>query len=217
MELLNKKVLFLGDSITQGVGVSAPQNRYTDVFASLSGAEVFNYGISGTRIARQINPTEASPSFDRNFVDRSLVMNDVADVVVVFGGTNDFGHGDAPIGCFNDTSDSTFYGAMHTLCRNLICKYPKALIVFMTPLHRLNEESTLKKFGQRYATLRDYVGIIKEVCEYYALPVLDLYSVSGMQPSVDVNRELYMKDGLHPTDLGAKRIAELLFSFLKNF
>ena len=213
MELKGKKVLFLGDSITQGVGVSSVEHRYTDVFAKITGAEVFNYGISGTRIARQHSVSD-NRSFDQNFVDRSLRMNDEADFVVVFGGTNDYGHGDAPIGCFTDTADTTFYGAMHTLCKNLYERYPTATVLFMTPLHRLTELSTLKTYQGRYATLKDYVDIIREVCEFYAIPVLDLYSRSGMQPLIEKNRELYMKDGLHPTDAGAQRIAHMLASFI---
>ena len=47
------KLLFLGDSITQGVGASTQDKRYTDLVAAKLGCKVINYGISGTRIARQ--------------------------------------------------------------------------------------------------------------------------------------------------------------------
>lgn len=47
MELQGKKAIFLGDSITEGVGASCPKNRYVSVFAKMSGIEVKNYGISG--------------------------------------------------------------------------------------------------------------------------------------------------------------------------
>lgn len=67
-----------------------------------------NYGIGGTRIARQ----NAADEFEKrgNFCDRMRNMED-SDVMVVFGGTNDFGHGDAPMGEFSDRDDRTFYGA----------------------------------------------------------------------------------------------------------
>ena len=216
MNINGKKVLFLGDSITEGHGTSSIENRYTDVFARLSGAEVFNYGIGGTRIARQHKPTLDKPRHDLNFVDRSLTMNDDADLIVVFGGTNDYNHGDAPIGCFEDRCDTTFYGAMHTLICNLYNKYPQTRVIFMTPLHRLVESHTTKMQNNRFVTLKDYVSVIKEVCEYYGVPTLDLYSISGLQPNVEINRELYMTDGLHPTDLGARRIAEILDSFIRS-
>ena len=60
------------------------------------------------------------------------------------------------------------------------------------------------------------MDIIKEVAGYYSLPVLDLYAVSGIQPEVDIIRELYMPDGLHPSDAGAERIAKRLMGFLKS-
>ena len=45
MEISNKKINFLGDSITQGVGVSARENKYVEVFArKFSPAVVRNYG-----------------------------------------------------------------------------------------------------------------------------------------------------------------------------
>lgn len=53
MILKNKRVLFLGDSITEGVGVSSPEKCYVSVFGKMSGAIVKNYGIGGTRIAKQ--------------------------------------------------------------------------------------------------------------------------------------------------------------------
>ncbi len=101
MELKGLKIVFLGDSITQGVGADKTENRYTDVFQRLSGATVSNHGISGTRIARQTTPY--NEMFDKNdFVKRVDELDPDADIVVVFGGTNDFGHGDAPIGTFDD-------------------------------------------------------------------------------------------------------------------
>lgn len=67
-------------------------------------------------------------------------MEPEADVIVVFGGTNDFGHGDAPLGTMSDRTPYTFYGACHVLIRKLLERYPEAELVFMTPLHRYVEE-----------------------------------------------------------------------------
>ena len=131
-----------------------------------------------------------------------------ADLIVVFGGTNDYGHGDAPIGCFEDRTPDTFYGACHTLMTSLIDRYPDADIVFMTPLHRAVEEQPGK------LPLAGYVAIIREVAAYYALPVLDLYTTSGIQPKVKILREKFMPDGLHPNDAGAEKVADRLGNFL---
>lgn len=211
MKLQGIKANFLGDSITQGHGVSCPEATYWNVLKKKFGlGEVRGYGIGGTRIARQQVPTpEPYRWFDQDFCSRFDGMNPDADLVVVLGGVNDYGTGDAPMGNFSDRTPDSFYGALHFLMEGLCNKYPDAVIVFMTPLHRTWEEHDGKK-------LSDYVKAIKEVAEYYAIPVLDLYATSGIQPEIPILREKYMPDGLHPSDAGAARIAERLGYFLQS-
>lgn len=214
MELKGKKILFLGDSITEGWGTSSSEKIFWSLLSSRDGAEVTGYGIGGTRIARQKLPSEEA-KYDQHFVSRVEGMDSKADVVVVFGGTNDYGHGDAPIGTPSDRTDSTFYGALHCLYLALLKKYPAAQIVVMTPLHREGENNLLNDFGLRnVGFLSDYVRIIKKVAAFYALPVLDLYSLSGIQPDVQLLKERYAPDGLHPNDAGHERIYRLLRDFL---
>ena len=214
MELKNIKANFLGDSITEGCGTT---NHSTKPFHQLIAkkydmAVARNYGIGGTRIAKQ-NVPSANAVWDRDFCSRYSEMDDDADLIVVFGGTNDFGHGDAPFGTFADRTPDTFYGGCHTLMKGLIEKYPEARIVFMTPLHRISEDNVSPKTGLRLA---DYIAAIKEVATYYSLPVLDLWSVSGIQPRVDIIKEKYCPDGLHPNDEGHERMAAVIGAFLEN-
>ena len=214
MELKGKKIAFLGDSITFGVGASSPETSYVGVVKNKSGAEVFNFGVSGTRIARQKTPS-ACLEFDECFKDRAEKMPADMDVVVVFGGTNDFGHGDARFGAFADRDEYSFYGALHALLQMLIAKYPYAHIVYMTPMHRLSEGKTVNEIGIPCHPLCDYVAAIREVCSFYSIPVLDLFASSGIQPLVPVMQEIYMPDGLHPSDAGAERVANQLLAYLR--
>ena len=211
MEIKNKKINFLGDSITEGVGVSSPEFMYVEVFAKkFEPAVARNYGIGGTRFAKQINPTVNNPRFDLDFCSRVTEMDEDADIVVVFGGTNDFGHGDAPFGCFEDRTPDTFYGACHTLMTSLIERYPEANIVFMTPLHRATETRKNRE------PLSSFVKVIKEVAEFYSIPVLDLYSTAGIQPQLDIHKKKFAPDGLHPNNAGAEKIADRLGAFLHS-
>ncbi len=85
----------------------------------------------------------------------------------------------------------------------------------MTPLHRETEDVKTKDNGTpNEMPLSGYVSIIKEVAGYYGLPVLDLFNMSGMQPKVEIIKKEYMPDGLHPSDKGARKIAERLYGFL---
>lgn len=187
-----------------------------DLIEEATGAECLNYGISGTRIAIQTRPSEPS-SFDRYFSSRVDDMDTDADIIFVFGGTNDFGHGDAPFGCMEDRTPVTFYGGLHDLFVRLIERYPGKPIVIATPLHRLGEtcingECKPKEVG----TLLDYVQAIRRVAEHYSLPVLDLFAVSGLQPSIDMLREKYMPDGLRPNDAGHHILAQKIIAFLET-
>ena len=216
MELKGKKINFLGDSITAGSGVMDKANLYWNRIARETGAVTRGYGIGGTRIARQTKPS-GYPVHDQDFIMRVDEMDADADIIVVFGGTNDFGHGDAKLGKMSDRTEYTFYGALHVLCEKLINKYPEALIVFMTPLHRLSEDVKVKEIGIPLETdLEGYVEIEKKVAKYYSIPVLDLFSISGLQPKVQALREKFMPDGLHPNDGGHRIIADRLVGFLKT-
>lgn len=220
MELKGKKINFLGDSITEGHGTSdwatKPYHQLLKVNAGL--AEARNYGIGGTKIARL--PVITDNPFDQDFNLRALKMDTDADAIVVFGGTNDFGHGTIPMGEMSDRDPHTFYGGLHTLCQFLIKTYIDKPIVFMTPLHRLNE---MLDYNNRVADnnpcarpLVDFVRAIKEVCEFYSIPVLDLYGAGGMYAQLWCWCERYMPDGLHPNDAGHILIANKLQKFLES-
>lgn len=56
-------------------------------------------------------------------------MSDDADMVIVFGGTNDFGT-EIPLGTMSDCIQSTFYGALHVLLTSLINKYIASRIYY---------------------------------------------------------------------------------------
>ena len=213
MILQGKKILFLGDSITEGVGASSVATNYVSIFKEMTGSEVVNYGISGTRIAKVRTPSEIM-TFDNDFLQRVDEMQDDADVIIVFGGTNDYGHGRIKLGEFNSMDEYTFYGALHALCIKLLNKYPGAELVFLTPLHRLDEDGIINSDGDITRPLAEYSAAIQEVAGYYGLPVLDLFHTSGIQPNVNIIKEIYMPDGLHPSDEGARRIACRIKAFL---
>lgn len=204
MELKNKKINFLGDSITEGAGASVYENCYVQVLKrEFSLAQARNYGIGGTRIARQRIPSEEA-KFDRDFCTRLVEMDGDADLIVVFGGTNDHGHGDAPFGADTDRTPDTFIGACHFLFAALKEKFSCPIAV-LTPLHRAEE-------GRADGiTLEDYVNQIRKIAPQYGLPVLDLYGCSA------INRETLHTltgDGLHPNDEGHAILAGEIGEFL---
>lgn len=208
MKLEGIKANFLGDSITEGHGVGNIEDVYWNILKRECGlAEARGYGIGGTRIAIQHYPQ--NPKYDQNFISRVEGMDADADLIVVFGGTNDYGHGDAPLGQMSDRSPYTFYGACHMLTQMLMERYPKAQLLFMTPLHRAVEERAERR-------LIDFVNAIRQVAEYYSVPVADLYASCGIQPQVECSRERFCPDGLHPNEAGHRKIYQRLRGVLET-
>lgn len=214
MDLKFKKINFLGDSITEGVKTSGKDYRFTNIIERETGAVCRNYGIGGTRIARQSEISE-NPHLDLDFCRRFKGMDPIADVIVVFGGTNDFGHGKADLGTADDRTPYTFYGALHYLCLNLKKRYPYAKIVFITPIHRSIENVPHEKHGKEYL-LADYVNAVREVTALYSLPLLDMFSHDDFDPKDPEFRAEYVPDGLHPNDAGHRILANEIIKFLKD-
>ena len=220
MELKNIKANFLGDSITEGCGTSSPDKVYHALIKEKYGlAEARNYGIGGTRIARQSEIKDPNNLRDKDFILRAESMDKDANLIVVFGGTNDYGNGQAALGTIEDKTEYTFYGAVRVLCVNLIKQYPDAMIVFITPLHRWNEEGglgTWKPDGVVQHPLKDYAKAIKEVCEQYSIPVLDMFGNGSMPLNIHEFSRIYSTDALHPNDEGHEILANKLGKFLEN-
>lgn len=205
MELQNKKINCLGDSITEGFFATGNQG-YVEILAQKYGMISRNYGIAGTRIARQRIPSENRRT-DLDFCGRFREMDPDADIIFVFGGTNDHGRGDAPLGTDSDRTPDTFLGACHYLFSGLQETFPQAKIVVATPLHRKVESREDGIF------LEDYVNLLRRVVHFYQLPLLDLYAFSAIQGEI---LDTLTPDGVHPNDEGHRILAEEIAAFLMS-
>ncbi len=222
MELNGKIIDFLGDSITEGVGVTdCINNRYDNRIKKMYGLRaVYNYGVSGTRFAHQSTPSPC-PRFDLCFCGRAYDMERSADIVVVYGGVNDYIHGDAPIGSREDRTPATFRGAVWFLMNLLKTEFSNKTIVFMTPAHCCRGENSDSFPSMRAEKKSDampligYVNIIKETGKEFGIPVLDLFENLGINPNNSDECAKYTVDGLHFNDLGHEFLANALKNFLE--
>ena len=210
MDVKDKVILALGDSITAA-------QLYLGYLKGLSGAkEVVNYGIGGTTIAKR--KKLLGNEYDKDFIGRVSEMRDKADVVLVFGGTNDYGHGDVPIGKASDETEDTFCGCVNILTKSLQAKYPLTKIVFITPLQRVGQDNPFGEGGRKsipYGTLSEYVCALKNVVSNYGLPIFDLYTDKDFALDGPYFGKYICEDGLHPTDKGHRLIAEKIYDFLR--
>ena len=214
-----KTIACLGDSITEGVHADGWQwHRYIDQWCKNNGIEttVVNFGIGGTSVCTSSYVTDTL----KPFVNRLDTIPLDADVVVVFGGTNDWGN-NATLGTIDDTGKETFYGAYKYILEWLAINRPNAKVMTMTPLKRyfrggsttwVNAQTTPNSQGN---LLQDYVRAVKEVSDLYAVPCVDLHNDSGLNPVLEIVRTKFMGDGLHPTAEGNKRMYPIILDKMR--
>ncbi len=207
------KINFLGDSITAGACAQKPENMYTYLVCKHFNAEECNFGVCGTRIAKQKRKT-LNPD-DDVFMNRAVKMPRDADFTFVFGGTNDYGHGDAALGKLGDTDSYTFCGAFTELVEYLINRFDKTKLCFILPLPRFNMDSPNGEGGKdAIGPLSVYIDAEKEILSRYGVEYLDL-SDSMPEPKSCQPEEL-TEDGLHPNIKGHRVIADRLIAYLEE-
>ncbi len=222
MKLEGKKIAFLGDSITEGAGLTDQNDRYDNVILREYGlAATQNQSISGSRLAHQQTPSE-KPHYDLCFCGRAYWLDPDADICVVYGGVNDYIHGDAYIGEESDTTPATFHGGVNFLMRTLREKYGDKPVVFMTPARsclrgvtdELPSPRPMKKPDAM--ALEGYADIILAAGKRHGVHVLDLFRELPINPNKKEDFETYTNDGLHFNALGHKMLAKTLAEFLLN-
>src|SRR5665648_49952 len=79
-EYADKKIVFLGDSITLGVGVTDHDDRFADIVSNtLEFADYVNMGVTGSTIAIRTG-------FTNSFTERAPSVPVDSDYVIIFGG-----------------------------------------------------------------------------------------------------------------------------------
>lgn len=224
MDFKGKTISFLGDSITYGYGLKDNEkDRFSTIIENdCQLKEAYNYGVSGTRLAYQSKPSNPA-RHDLYFCGRAFSLFP-ADLIFVYGGVNDYLHGDAPLGVNTDKTPVTFYGALEYLLTTLEQNYPDSRIAFATPAHCYRQEYTdsqpsndKRKGGEESRNpLYVYVEAIKEKCLEHNVPVLDLFNDFEINVNNKAQRDKYTTDGLHFNEAGHKALAERIKKFLKT-
>ena len=189
----------LGDSITAGKGVSSANQTYAALLGKKMGALVVrNYGLEGSCMAG------AHPL---RFLDRYTAMDRNANVILVFGGTNDYGF-DTPLGSYGDRMQDTFYGGINQLMCGLQQMYPEADIIFMTPVRR-EKDGKKNKYGN---TLNQYAQAVIDMANFYDFKVVDVYTPAVL--NFASQKSVYMHDGIHPDGKAHAILADYVYQQL---
>jgi len=216
MENEKMTINFLGDSITNGAGANEYESCYVELVGKKLNSQVRNYGIGGTRFARQ--KELRGDMSDEDFLMRSKSMERDADFVFVFGGTNDYGHGDAPIGMIDSMDVYTFCGAVNVLISDLISWYGKEKICFILPLHRYDEDNVYGEAGikkESSISLSGYKAILEEILVKNGINYIHFDDVFPI-PLTNQGDE-FTVDGLHPNQKGHNIIAERICQYILGY
>lgn len=190
---LGKKWLLFGDSVSTEHAEYA-EYGYGELVAKSLGMLRENVAVSGKTTLDYINGFTSSRTYKWDSFSTKY------DLVTVMLGANDQGY-NCPLGAIADTGTSTFFGRIKTLYENLRSRYPKSVIVLITPIKRYNSNGNLYTNTYGLST-EPFAEAIKDVANLYSTPYIDVFNT--IDPSTSTARTNFFcsADGTHPTALG---------------
>lgn len=206
----DKTIVFIGDSITEGITSSIDQNGnyvsyVTYVNSYLHFGNVLNHGMGG-RMFAQYGGDELSLAM--NFEN---VTNINSDIIVVFAGVNDYlcTPPNKHFGSVKDTmSTGNFCGAVRYFMKQLKEYYGDREIFFVT-MYDINKKPncTYADFNGQ-PTLGDFMEAERQLAKEFGFNIIDLYGTGFMDCSTKEASDYYLRDGLHPKDNGSIALGE---------
>ena len=191
------RVACVGDSITYGHGIKGwAKNNYPAVLQDLLGDEyhVANFGESG----RTLSPDGDQPYWESKQYELSLEYD--ADIIVIMLGTNDT----KP----ENWVDTGYFNSQLT---KLIQSYkennPDVRIILCTPAMAFFPDGNTGELTN-FDIRPDYVTIVRNTVRLYGLT--NSYEVVDVYDLTQNHREWFENDNVHPSNDGAKAIAELI-------
>lgn len=215
------RILYIGDSITE-VNYSSPCNWTRLLNSWMNFKSYNNQGTGGTGIV-----AGGSNAWNTK-IDN--ITGDY-DLILIMGNMNDYSNNvfdEDSLGEFGDNTLATEYGALNVFLRKVLTKWPLAKVGWITSTPRQyysgdpDNPNPVVREGYLYGkngVFEGAVRAIKDTCENYSVPVLDLYHESGFQPwKPEQKAEWMYNDGnyVHPNDAGHMIMALKIVNFIKN-
>lgn len=208
--LEDKKIAFLGDSITAGNGGSLTLDgnglNYTDYISQYTSAEIVNLGIGGAPYDGYDN--------DDAIVYRYQDIPEDTDIIVLFGGINDLFAGSEHFGSLSSPKKGTYCGDLYTTFEAIHEDYPDAdVYVVITYPNKMEE---YKQFtGENW---QDYADVQITLADEFDYRVINLYQEGFMDSKDSKVRNAFFLDDIHPDDLGSEILGRhILVHILKDY
>lgn len=220
-----KKILCIGDSITES-------GTWFDTLLEKTGAaQIWNRGVSGSTLASYAGSTNSM--CDRADLDADDVANHHdggfpsdanVDVVIVWGGTNDFGNAtkNVQFGTIVKRDKMYFLDGVFYLVDKLKAKYP-AKPIYVCGIMTAQKGGTgdwnrytvssgvfTERTNWTGKTVTEYNEAIKQICSMTGVHYIDM-DQCGISPVNSGDRSNYFNvDGLHPNSAGGVRIGRYI-------
>ncbi len=199
-----KKYVAMGDSITDKENFLPEIKRYYEWLSEwLKPKELEVLGVSGSTISDNT----------ACMIDRINLVPKDCDLLTIYGGINDFGL-NVPLGYLGDKNKKTFFGSLYQLFYKVMSLLPKTQIYFISHVHIGNEffpEKNSFGFEQNI-----YEKAIHQMTNFFSIPHISLYCLSGINFFIPEMANLYSLDTLHPNSLGNLKIAQTIYNFIRN-
>jgi len=173
-----------------------------------------NRGYSGYSMANG-NPAheESVNSAIHSLIDSGTVVWTNHDLIIIAAGINDFRRS-LPLGTLGSIDDTqfdtyTFYGAYRDSIEALIAQNPLLKFCLWTPLQGKSDGKGVEWVNDVGCKLIDYVNAIKDIGQMYGIPVVDLYSISGVN---EKNLTAFTEDGIHLNGVGYDHVTAVAAS-----
>lgn len=206
-----EKIVIFGDSIsTREYGNGGYQGMLEKAFPFM---EVHNHSISGTGL------TSNMPGNALEVLKMKQDWETDVSIVILWYGTNDW-YFHAGLGVEGERDKTTIYGAMSLVIEKLKKHYPKAYILWPTPLIRIQNPFESEIHGDSWVleneqgvTTRRISEIIVQQSETHGYVPLLMRQLTGIH---EYNIDDFLEDKIHPNEAGYQRIGRVLTQAIKD-
>ena len=207
--LVGKKIIAIGDSMVQGHILSDAANQtWLSKIAVRNHMLHENHGMNGTSLSYNDVYDGECPK-ETSIIARFESMNTDADYILIYAGTNDICN-EIPMGNDICMDKTTFRGALHVLCKDLLERYSDRKIGFITPYAAAN---TI----MNWPNAQVYVDAILSICKQYGIKVFDNSRNGGIDWSSQEELDKYtLGDLTHISEDGMEYISNRYEEFIRS-
>lgn len=204
-KLDGKRIIIYGDSISDETATATGfdmQPNWVTYLRNHCNATIDNRSVAGRSLTGSNGIAQAITD-----------SNDLsADIIVIFGGVNDFRIG-RQLGNYSSTENYvTLWGAMKMIHTKLNTSAPTAKVFFVSPLKEYAFES-YPSGHDNYKTLSMFRKVIKICSNWYGYNYIDGYSAPLIHPLYTTQ---FQPDKLHPNTAYAPYLCNYIASKLES-